>query len=384
MGAVPDRRARRRRRARAACAPRPRRSTVPGTLPAPRLYRVGYLEVKTPSSVEGHAGPWPDPLIPDVDAYAGEKRNAFPFDVPAGESRAIWVELFVPRDGDAGALPRQRDACAPTGRAAATVPIDARGAPLRAAGDVVAAGDLRHHRRRAVARAHPGLSAAATAQLVERYEVAALRHRISCTAASMEPAPWRRRTAACDRLRAYDAEVGPFLDGKADRRRAGRRARAGPRSTCACRSKLDGAERDDYLRQLVAHLRARGWLDRAVRLHLRRAVRRAAGRGARARRARCIAAAPEVPRLVTKELDARLRGAVDIWCPTVNYLDDKPGNSNSPPRAPTTRAGRGRAALVVPGLYEPRLQHRRRRLLHRLARATPSTRRRCATASSSG
>src|SRR5262245_2514784 len=49
-------------------------------LAAPRLYRVEYLPVKTPSSVEGYPGRWPDALVPDVDAFVGEKRRAFPFD----------------------------------------------------------------------------------------------------------------------------------------------------------------------------------------------------------------------------------------------------------------------------------------------------------------
>ena len=86
-------------RAEATRAGRARRRRVA----APRLYRVEYLDVKTPSSVEGHAGPWPDALVPDVDAFAGERRRAFPFDVPAGESRAVWVELFVPATATPGA-----------------------------------------------------------------------------------------------------------------------------------------------------------------------------------------------------------------------------------------------------------------------------------------
>ncbi|MEZ4266454.1 MAG: DUF4091 domain-containing protein [Myxococcota bacterium] len=67
-------------------------------LPASRvvLYREALYPVVTPSSTEGAKGDWPDPLIPDVDPYFGEKRNAFPFDVPAGESRAVWVDVFVP------------------------------------------------------------------------------------------------------------------------------------------------------------------------------------------------------------------------------------------------------------------------------------------------
>ncbi len=40
--------------------------------------------------------------MPDVDSYAGEKRNAFPFDVPAGETRAVWVDILVPENAKAG------------------------------------------------------------------------------------------------------------------------------------------------------------------------------------------------------------------------------------------------------------------------------------------
>jgi hypothetical protein len=76
----------------------------PGTIPASevRLYRVGLYTVVTPSNSEGARGEWPDPLIPDVDTVAGEHRNAFPFDVPAGESRAIWVDVRVSADVPAG------------------------------------------------------------------------------------------------------------------------------------------------------------------------------------------------------------------------------------------------------------------------------------------
>jgi hypothetical protein len=72
--------------------------TGPGVIPAAnvRLYQVGLYNVKYASNIEGAPGDWPDPLVPDVDAYFGEKRNAFPFDVAEGQTRAIWVELFVP------------------------------------------------------------------------------------------------------------------------------------------------------------------------------------------------------------------------------------------------------------------------------------------------
>src|SRR5690349_707664 len=37
-----------------------------------RLYQEGRYFVKYASSAEGASGYWPDPLIPDVDAYANE------------------------------------------------------------------------------------------------------------------------------------------------------------------------------------------------------------------------------------------------------------------------------------------------------------------------
>jgi uncharacterized protein (TIGR03382 family) len=74
----------------------------PAEIAPPRLFREALIEVKTPSSVDGGTGFYPDALVPDVDDVVGEKRNAFPFDVPAGQTRALWVEIHVPKDAAAG------------------------------------------------------------------------------------------------------------------------------------------------------------------------------------------------------------------------------------------------------------------------------------------
>lgn len=76
-------------------------AAVPPT--AQWVYRVGLYEVVTPSSEDGAPGAWPDPLVPDVDVFYGEKRNAFPLEVPAGERRAVWVEVLVPLEIPGGA-----------------------------------------------------------------------------------------------------------------------------------------------------------------------------------------------------------------------------------------------------------------------------------------
>jgi glycosyl hydrolase family 123 len=299
-------------------------------IPAPRLARVEYVDVKVPSSVEGRRGLWPDPLVPDVDGYVGEKRRAFPFDVPDGEVRAVWVSLYVPE-------------AAPPGRYAGQLTVTAAGKEPQ-----VVPVELLVHRftlpktstlptafgfsARAVAKAHPGLPADAVAKLIERYQVAALRHRLSLIGGSSEPAPWRGSGAnlVVD-FAPYDAEVAAFLDGKADPDGPA----AGARWTALdlrIPARLAGPDRDEYLRQMVAHIAKRGWLpvtfdytfdeppdDKLDEVRQRaEALRRVT---------------KDVPRLVTHALDRRLDGAIEIWCPVINLVDDKPGASRLPPRS---------------------------------------------------
>ena len=66
------------------------------------LYREEYYHVNVASNSEGASGLWPDPLIPDVDTYVGQKRKAFPFTVPAGSTRAVWVDVLVPKTAAPG------------------------------------------------------------------------------------------------------------------------------------------------------------------------------------------------------------------------------------------------------------------------------------------
>ncbi len=69
------------------------------TLPrhAVTIYRQALYDVREPSDPEGERGKWPDALIPAVDPLYGERRHAFPIDVPVRESRATWIDVLVPR-----------------------------------------------------------------------------------------------------------------------------------------------------------------------------------------------------------------------------------------------------------------------------------------------
>ncbi len=60
------------------------------------IYREGFLNIQTPSNQAGATGLWPDPLIPRVDEFFGEARNAFPATVAAGQTQPFWIEIHVP------------------------------------------------------------------------------------------------------------------------------------------------------------------------------------------------------------------------------------------------------------------------------------------------
>src|SRR5262249_35241184 len=60
------------------------------------VYLERYLDLKVPSSIDGGSGEWPDPLIPRVDQYAHEKRNAFPLKLIRGRNQPLWLEVYVP------------------------------------------------------------------------------------------------------------------------------------------------------------------------------------------------------------------------------------------------------------------------------------------------
>ena len=93
--------------------------------PANQAYRCDDLT--TPG------GCWfPDILIPAVDPIYGETRNAFPVDVPAGETRVAWIDVLVPRGQAPGDYSGELEVTADDGATSlGTVPIDLRVRPFR-------------------------------------------------------------------------------------------------------------------------------------------------------------------------------------------------------------------------------------------------------------
>ncbi len=282
-------------------------------------------------------GKWPDPLIPVIDRFVGERRSGLPSRLGRGEELTLWVELFVPRSASPGDYRSELDVRG-NGKTVARVGIALHVHPfvLPATSSLPVTFGFAQS---TAAMGHFGRVAwgPEDTALTRLYALSALRHRISLHGGSMAPAPWVGRGRVD--FRAYDQEVGPFLDGTADPGGPAEGARWSAFELRRPRG-LTATEQAQYLTVVVRHLRARGWIGRVFDYT---ADEPQPPRFAELRRraAQLRASAPEIPRLVTHTLDASLLGAVDIWCPPINLLDDKPGQPANPSRAaydrPNTR-----------------------------------------------
>jgi len=179
------------------------------------VYFEQFLNITQPSVIGGETGLWPDPLIPRVDQYTHEKRNAFPFVLRRGRNQPLWIDVFVPeltRPGEyAGSARISRG-----GKAAFTVPISVTvwafalpsTATLKSSFGLNGTAVLKRHLGRYTS--DDDLYA-----LTRLYAKAALQHRISIHGGSMTPPKYLEGGRSQLDWRAYDAEIGPFLDGTA-------------------------------------------------------------------------------------------------------------------------------------------------------------------------
>jgi hypothetical protein len=94
------------------------------------VYREGFLTITTTSNAAGLTGRWPDPLIPKVDEFFGETRNAFPASIAAGQTQGFWIELHVPDGQAAGMYTGSATVTSAGGTAQVAVSIHVRGFSL--------------------------------------------------------------------------------------------------------------------------------------------------------------------------------------------------------------------------------------------------------------
>lgn len=294
------------------------------------LYREAFISVTAPSGPDGATGAWPDPLIPAVDAYAHERRNAFPADATLGAPVVIYAELCVPRAATPG---RYRGALtlSAEGRPPERFEISLRVDPfaLPATSSLPNSFGLSLY---SVAKGHhlPPDSPQAHA-LLGRYAQALLAHRVTPYGLTFDPPPTtlQRGQVTVD-FSAYDRAFGPFFEGTA--------LPDGARFTSAGlipNPKLKTeAERTAYLRAWREHFTQKGW-PAALFFYAKdepteRDFPRVLAEG------RQLHEAGGVSVLVTSAYEPTLAPATDVYCPLLNCFFPDAGAATC--RRPLTSA----------------------------------------------
>ena len=298
-----------------------------GTLPATsfRFSRVGYLNITTTSNDEGMTGLVPDALIPDVDLYYGETRNAFPIDVPAGENRLVWVDVFVPATTPPGDYQGTVTVTSNQGSQDLPITLTVWNFSLPSTSSLDTAfgyegwGVLFGH------FSNPDDHYADIVPLAQMYATSGLMHRI--TLSSMLIEDWSVYSSSID-WPAFDARWHEFFDGK--NLPFGLQ---GARVTTV-QIPSDGdtdAEKIAYWSGFAQHFRQNGWFDLLFQYTLDEPGNDPADYQLIKDRAALLHQAdPELDTLVTTDIQEAgpydVEDDIDIWVPLINFIHLKPYN----------------------------------------------------------
>lgn len=273
------------------------------------VWREAFLDVKTPSNAQGSTGPWPDPLVP-VESAPGLE----------GAPNVLYVELCAPEAQEPGTYQGALHVEA-GGEALAPVPFTAEVQPfvLPATSSLPNSFGISLY---SISRAHGLKPESPEARaLLRDYVATLLAHRVSAHGMSMDPPPVRFEDGeAVVDFGAYDAEMGPFLEGSALASGA-RFTTADVRDNKAART---DAEKSAYYRAFAEHFREKGWKARLF-FYAKDEPKPEDVALVRAQARRVRAAKQDVPVLVTAPLDDALRGSADILAPTLNCFFPRPG-----------------------------------------------------------
>ena len=183
------------------------------------VYREAFIRTVHPTNVVAPVGLWPDALIPTVDNYYHERRNALPWAVPARFTQSFWIEIYVPRTVSAG---RYRGTVAVMIRTHGHVQVRVLRVRLRvlpfaipATSSLPSSFGFDGAPLSLVFRGHYGrLSNTQLMHLTQLFNIAALKDRIALSGGSGIPAPmhWAHGRLTLN-WHEYDKEVRPFMTG---------------------------------------------------------------------------------------------------------------------------------------------------------------------------
>ncbi len=283
------------------------------------VYREGFLDVTTPSNSAGMTGEWPDPLIPKVDAFYGETRNAFPAQITAGQTQGFWVELLIPTDQPAGAYAGTATVTnADSTTAQIAVSIQVRDFTLPSTSSLGSAygfdwdGPCQGH-----FGGYGGANCddAQLEALNALYFQDALNHRI--TVSSLVYAP--PISNGQGDFTTFDTLYGPFLDGTA---LTGKNTLAGAKITAITYS---GDQVAASYAAWATHFKTKGWFDRVFDYTCDEPPNGCAWTDIPTRAAIVHAGDPDFRTLTTTSIQSAMSNGVlssiDILVPIINFMD---------------------------------------------------------------
>jgi Domain of unknown function (DUF4091) len=316
--------------------------TSAGTSLPVATFEVGYVPVTTPSNAMGKPGPWPDPLLPLSPERALRSRPEQP--------AVVYLEVCAPeaqRPGEyAGAVRVRR------GEQALELSLRATVHPfvLPATSSLPNSFGISLY---SIAKGHGVDPATPEAlALMHDYVRTLLSHRVTAHGMSMEPPGVRfEQGRAVVDFRAYDAELGPYLEGTA--------LPSGARFTTidvrGARQARTDAEKTAYYRAFREHLAEKGW--RAQPFYYAKDEPRPEDFPLVRQQAARVKRAGGIPVLVTSPHDEALRGAADILTPPLNcfFPREGPPTCRRPMAISTLRSRLPRQARVF--WYQSCLAH---------------------------
>jgi hypothetical protein len=289
-------------------------------------YLERYLDLKKPSSVAGASGEWPDPLVPRVDRYAHEKRNAFPFKLISGRNQPIWIDVYVPPSTPAGLYSGQVRVLV-AGKAQISIPVDLEvwNFELPSTSSLITTFAFSGN---SAVRGHYGkyTSNKDVDDLTFIYGKAALWHRITLDgSAAVEPSIAVNSGHVRLSWDEYDKVNQPFMDGgvfSAGQPLYGARATSVGLTIPAALKTPE--QQIEFWREAAAHFRGKGWFDRLFNYVWDEPAPKdfpaVEERGRAARRAD-----PAIKNLVASPLIPDWSDFIDIWTPVVNCFERKAG-----------------------------------------------------------
>ena len=279
------------------------------------IYREGYYDVERKSSDDGATDRWPDPLVPTIDRFHGERRNAFPVDVPARENRVAWVDVLVPHDAPAGHYAGALVVSADGLRARVPIRLSVLDFGLPSTASLRSSFGLFY--TRCLSAAAGGSCAAGAGE--EEWRLRALFAQVALDNRVSISAPYDGSPTSASWRRLFDRYTVPLLDGTAGTQLPGAR--------------LTSIQVEDrFLALWRAEAAARRFSDRAFLYACDEPNENPPAWSACERVAAGAATVwPALPVLVTATVQDASRfgalGFVDILAPVVNQIHDKPGAS---------------------------------------------------------